>query len=295
MNFSNIQSALDDSDRRLLSRADELRARAAGGSPAFSGFLSPREVYILTAFGFETKCRRDELTSQDSIGFFWGGYPDAERKIYISLPGFMAYTLPERENDASDAVDFTPAELAELVPEELGRHISRLLIKKSGYVTLSHRDYMGALLGLGIERDHVGDIILVDEGAVVFAEPGIANFLKNSLSAVGRDHVKVAEAPEDIKLSRDFEAVTGTVASARLDSVVSELTNCSRETAKELIRRGFVEHDHFPAVDADAEVADGDVISVRRDGKVKGGKFVVDKIGELTNKGRVRLFARRYL
>ena len=295
MNFSNIQSALDDSDRRLLARADELRSRAAGGVPAFSGFLSPREVYILTAFGFETKCRRSELAMQDSIGFFWGGYSDAERKIYISLPGFAAYSLPEHSDDANaEDESFSPDELSRLASDELPAHISRLLIKKSGYVTLSHRDYMGALLGLGIERDHIGDIMLVDEGAVVFAEPGIANFLKNSLSEVGRDHVKVFDAPE-LELVRSFENVTGTVASARLDSVVSELSNCSRETAKELIRRGLVEHDYFPAADADAEVISGDVISIRRDGRVRGGKFVIDSIGTLTSKGRVRFLARRYI
>lgn len=288
MNFSNIQSALGDDERRLLSRADELRSRAAGGVPAFSGFLSPREIYILTAFGFKTKCRRSELSECDSIGFFWGGYPDAERKMYISLPGFAAYSLSEGEDEVSEA------ELASLIGDELSDKLSRLLIKKSGYVELSHRDYMGALLGLGIERSHVGDIVLIDKGAVVFAEPKIADFLRVSLTEVGRDHVKITDAPE-LTLERHFDTVNGTVASARLDSVVSELTNASRETAKELIRRGFVEHNYFEADAPDALIDSGDIISVRREGKTKGGKFIIDRIDELTAKGRIRLAARRYL
>ena len=292
MNFSNIQSVLSDEERRLLARADELQSRAAGGTSAFSGFLSPREIYILTAFGHETKVKRSELTGEDQISFFWGGYPDAERKIFISIPGFSAYSLPD-----SDAETYSPAELSTLV-DDLDRHITSIFIKPSGYVGLSHRDYMGALLGLGIERDHVGDIVLVDSdavvGAVVFAELKIADFIRSTLVEVGRDKVKICEVPENITLSRSFEPISGTVASARLDSVVSELVKTSRETAKELIRRGFVEHNYFEAADADVPVTSGDVISVRRDGRVRGGKFIIDRADELTGKGRVRVIARKY-
>lgn len=288
MNFSNIRSTLGDDDRILINRAEELRMRAASGVPAFSGFLSPREIYILTLLGFETHEKRSNLTNCDSIGFFWGGYADAERKMYISLPGFTAYSLPDGNESVS------PEELALLISDELSENMDRLLIKKSGFVNLTHRDYMGAILGLGIERDHIGDIVLVDDGAVIFAEPKISNFLKSSQIEVGRDRVKIVNAPK-ISLERKFESVTGTVASARLDSVVSELANTSRETAKELIGRKAVEQNYFEATEPDAEVHSGDVISIRRDGKVKGGKFIIDRADELTAKGRLKLFARKYI
>lgn len=291
MNFSQIQSALTDEEHMLLKRVGELCSRASDGSPAFSGFLTPRESYIISAFGYASSCRRDELTSQEHIGFFWGGYPDAERRLFAALPSFAAYSLPE-----SDGFEgYTGEDLAGLAKDELDLCLKPLLIRKSGYVELSHRDYMGALLGLGIDRSHIGDIVLVDEGAVVFADPKIAGFIKTSLTGAGRDRVKVTDAEGELVLSRRFEPAGGTVASARLDAIVSELANTSRETAKELIRRGLVEHNYFTAADADAVVSKGDVISVRREGRVKGGKFIIDNVGDLTGKGRIRLAARRYI
>ena len=76
---------------------------------------------------------------------------------------------------------------------------------------------------------------------------------------------------------------------------MSEIANCSRETAKEMIRRGLVEQDHFPASDTDSPVSAGDVISIRHEGRVKGGKFIIDSCSELTQKGRVRLSVRKYV
>lgn len=280
---------MSDEERMLVRRAEELRDRAAGGSAACTDFLSPREAFILASLGFETRRSRSELSSEEQFGFFWGGYPEAQRRLYICLPGFYAYSLPDSESEAVE-----PSELAKLF-DELSEHLTAIYIKKSGYVELTHRDYMGAILGLGIDRSRIGDIVMTEEGAVVFAEPRIADYIRSSLSEVGRDHVRLEAVPKDIKLSQSFEALSGTVASARLDSVVSELANTSRETAKELIRRGLVEHNYFEASATDSPVSSGDVISIRREGRVKGGKFIVDSADELTAKGRIRLTARKYL
>ncbi len=273
---------MSDEERMLVRRAEELRDRAAGGSAACTDFLSPREAFILASLGFETRRSRSELSSEEQFGFFWGGYPEAQRRLYICLPGFYAYSLPDSESEAVE-----PSELAKLF-DELSEHLTAIYIKKRVYVELTHRDYMGAILGLGIDRSRIGDIVMTEEGAVVFAEPRIADYIRSSLSEVGRDHVRLEAVPKDIKLSQSFEALSGTVASARLDSVVSEL-------AKELIRRGLVEHNYFEASATDSPVSSGDVISIRREGRVKGGKFIVDSADELTAKGRIRLTARKYL
>lgn len=288
MNFSMIQSSMNDEERLLVRRADELRQRAASGSAACTGFLSPRESFILSALGFETHKKASELSSEEQFGFFWGGYPEAQRKIFICLPGFYAYSLPDEDAEVDEAL------LSGLF-DELSEHLTSIFIRKSGYVELTHRDYMGAILGLGIDRSHIGDIVMTDDGAAVFAEPRIAEFLKASLSQIGRDHVRVEPLPEGITLKQSFEPMTGTVASARLDSVVSELVSTSRETAKELIRRGLVEHNYFESSSTDQSVTSGDVISIRREGRVKGGKFIIDSADEVTAKGRVRIIARKYL
>ncbi|MBQ8508298.1 MAG: hypothetical protein IJ493_00130 [Clostridia bacterium] len=268
---------LTDEERMLMRHIDELAARAEDGAPAFSPFLSPRERFILEQSG----------SSGDVIRFFWGGYGDAERTLACFLPSYYSYQLEEGASP-------TPELLAPLVREELP--ITPLRIKASGSVNLSHRDYMGALLGLGLERSVLGDILPDEEGAIIFVLPSIADFLKSELTGIGRDRVKTIDAslPEDFNYTRTFEPVAGTIASPRLDAVLAEVARLSRESAKEMIRRGFVEHNHFTAADPDAPVRNGDVLSVRRDGKCKGGKFRIDSLDERSAKGRVRLKARKY-
>ncbi len=292
MNFQAVQSSLTDEERMLIRRAAEMRERAKSGSVQISRFLTPRESFILTVYGLAPEIPRSALTSEEEISFFWGGYEASERKCFVSMPSYLAYSLPE-----SDAPTATPAELAKLAREELSAEIIPLFIKASGYVNLTHRDYLGALVGLGIERSVLGDILLVEGGAIVFASSAIVDFLRTELKEVGRDKVKVIDAPLDLikTAKREFEQISGTVASARLDAVVGELTHASRETAKELIRRGLVEHNFFEASDCDAEVTSGDLISVRREGKIRNGKYAIDSIGEPTAKGRLRFAARRYL
>ena len=236
--------------------------------------------------------RLSELASKDYLPFYFGGWRDAERRIFCAVPGFSLYSLDGCEDDPLIFAD----DLAKAASEQLTELVTPLFIRASGYVSLSHRDYMGALLGLGIERSVVGDIVLTDGGAVVFAAKKIAGFIKNSLEQIGRDKVRVEEIGfGSLRLPRrSFEKVTGTIASARLDAVVSELASASRDGAKELIRRGFVEHNYFTASESDAPVHSGDVISIRRDGKIKGGKFRIKDISELTQKGRIRLAAEKY-
>ena len=114
---------------------------------------------------------------------------------------------------------------------------------------------------------------------------------------IGRDTVKVQDITldEGFDHQREFERISGTVASPRLDAVIAEIARTSRENAKLLISQGLVEHNHFTAAQPDREVTGGDIISVRKVGGTKGGKFIIDKINEPTSKGRIRLFARRYI
>ena len=272
----NIQPLLTEEDMLLLRRTEELYSRADNGIPAMSSFLSPREQFIIEKrLG---ACFTDDEASP--LCFFAGGYPSAERRILCCLPSYMRYTVSEPN-------DF----------DELSEYILPLRIASSGYVKLSHRDYLGSMIGLGIERTAIGDILPDDKGAIIFVSPTVAGLLKNELSHIGRDTVHVTDTtlPDGFDYERAFEHMSGTVASARLDGVLSELARTSREKAKNLILGGFCEHNHFTASRPDAEVTAGDIISVRKTSDCKGGKFIVDAIGELSNKGRVRLSARKYL
>ncbi len=274
---------LTDGEQLLLKRSGEWAARAEDGAPAFSHFLTPREQRILEGL----------MPSSDVIRFFWGGYEDAERRILCFLPSYYEWQLDE------DPTGTPPSDsaLASLVEEELEGQMCALYVESSGYVKLAHRDYMGALLGLGIERERVGDILADDGGAIVFLHPSVRQLLKNELHTVGRDTVKVRDflPPEGFSYTRTFDDISGTVASARLDAVIAELGRISREKAKELILAGFAEHNYFPASKPDAEVQAGDRISMRHEGKCRGGKFIIDSLDERSQKGRIRLKARKYL
>lgn len=284
---------MTDEERLLVRRCEELRERANGGSPAFSQFLSPRECVILRAFGLLSPDVKstDELAGLDTICFFWGGYPDAERVVYCALPSYFAYSIAAEPDS-----DIIPA-IAGTVQNELSEIFVPLRIKTSGYVNLTHRDFLGSLLALGIDRRVIGDIVIDDDGAIVFAAVQIAGYIKSELTTIGRDKVKVADTslPDGFAPKREFEAVSATLASARLDAVVSELARTSRETAKELIRRGLVEHNYFTADEPDSPVVGGDVISIKRESRIRFGKYIIDRIDEQTSKGRLKLAARKYI
>ncbi|MBE6612303.1 MAG: hypothetical protein E7632_07410 [Ruminococcaceae bacterium] len=276
-----LYGRLSDEEQLLVRRMEELYARAGNGSPALSSFLNSREQFIIQ----QMLPRYFAGDESDPLCFFWGGYPDAERAIFCCLPAYYRYALTE---------DTSPADVCR---DELSAAITPLRVKSSGYVRLAHRDFLGALTGLGIDRAALGDILLDDEGAILFASPKVADFLKNELVSIGRDKVKTVDVtlPVDFRYTRSFESIRGTVASARLDGVLSELCRTSRETAKELIRQGLVDHNHFPATEPDAEVAAGDILSARKVTGCRGGKFVIDSLDERSAKGRLRLEARRYL
>ncbi len=277
----NLNSLLTDDEKLLLARVDEIYTRADSGVPGFLGFLNMRERFIIE------KQRHAIFTDNESepLCFFWGGFDNAERTMLCALPSYSRYSLAE---GIQKNVAFRSEFSSVIVP---------LKIKTSGYVKLAHRDFLGSLIGLGIDRSAMGDILLDEDGAIVFTNPKVAELIKDELTYIGRDKVKAdyITLPDDFAFSRQFEKVSGTVASARLDAVVSELARISRENAKGLIGDGLVEHNYFTAVHPDREVTNGDVISIRKIGAAKGGKFIVDSVDTLSQKGRIRLLARRYI
>lgn len=243
-----------------------------------SHFLNAKEQYFL----------KSHLDSSGYAGkyIFYGGCEGAERKMLFFLPDYVV----DMADGADDLYQFS----SQVMSEELESTVTALKITGSGYRSLSHRDYMGAILGLGIERFVVGDIILNkdDNSAIVFCEKKMAEYILGELDSVGADKVKVesAQLSPDFEIRREFKTVSDTVASARTDCVVASLAGCSRESAKELMRYGDVEKNYSVCKKPDAEVYEGDVITVRGH-----GKFVVRSITDRTKKNRIRLTADKYI
>ena len=251
----------------LFARLDDLIKRAARREVGVSAFLSPRELHYARAF----------LKKRGSAFLEFGGYRDAERrKIYV-LPEYM-----DEVREAEELLDFG-----------IELEVSALKVKGSGFCKLSHRDFMGAVLGLGIERSVIGDIVLTEEHtAVIICDSTIEQFLTASLDSVGKDKVKVTNVAlgEDFAPERRYAPINDTVASARLDCVVGALCSLSREKARQAVLDGSVEVDYEVWERPDKDVDPVCLISVRG-----YGKFRVNSLCDKTKKGRFRLEAEKFL
>ncbi len=252
----------------LLAHAGDLLARAEKGEITYSAFLTPREQRAITrAFPSQSNLR------------FAGGYECAERRRLVCLPPWL---------DGADEA-CTSAALADIYHDCL----IALCIKGSGFRALSHKDFLGATLHLGIERARIGDVCVIDGcTAILFCDRVLADFLLENLTRVANDAVTVTEhaLPEDFDGGVRTVPVTDTVASPRADSVVAALASVSRERACDLLRAGLVEIDYECVSDKDTPVPEGVVIVIR--GK---GKFIIRSLSEQTRKGRYRLLADKYL
>ncbi len=264
----------ENGDALFEARIIDLAERAERYEVGFSAFLTPKEQIIASRILAQRKF--------DAVSFFFGGYGESERNRLFLLPDYMA-------NEDGYGIENIFENYGEIVSDA----VCAVKILGSGYKKLTHRDYMGSLLGLGVERSVVGDIAVMDDfNAVVFCDPKMSDFFVNELKKVGNDTVKTVkfDPPIDFSNPRKFQAVTDTVASARFDCVVSALTGLSREKAQGAIRIGDAELDYFTEEKADKTVCEGSIISVRGH-----GKYVVLGLSEQTKKGRLRLVANKYI
>ena len=242
---------ITDAQKLLASRAEDYLRMADRGELVCGNFLTPSEAAYVAV------CMK-ELGAQDRF-FLFGGYKVAERKRLFVLPSFLSDIDGESEEKARA-----------YFPDDLSNSIKAVKIQGSGYRTLSHRDYLGSVLALGIERSSLGDIcILGDSTAMLFCTDAVMPLILSELTAIGRDGVRVTEAKLDVNMpsTQKYQAFTDTVASERLDCVVASLCNLSRERAQNLIRAGLVEHNYECALKIDVRVNENDVISARGFGK----------------------------
>ena len=240
----------------ILDKYDQCRQR---NLPTNTAFLSPAEA----------QGARDLLRAAAvHEGFaFLGGYEGAERRMLFFLPDW------QEEADESDAMAFLRAAWHE-----------------SEHPT--HRDLLGSLMALGVERETLGDILVSEESADLIVSAGVAQYLLENwtgagrtalrLTAIGADELRVPE--QRVKEIRD------TVATLRLDAVTAAGFSMSRGKAAELIAAGRVQKNYREVTKGDAGVAQGDVISARG-----LGKFEVAEVGGLSKKGRTGILLRRYL
>ena len=253
------KAAQDGEDRLLLARVlDKYSQMERRSIPAATGFLSPREQQLAAALLNAANIRGGHL--------FDGGYEAAERKILLFLP------------------DWAPEP-----PEE---PLAFLRASFHGPDAPTHRDILGSLMGLGITRERVGDILASAEGADIVASPSLREFFLREWSQAGRVRLTVAEITRDsLRVPpRQVRVIRDTVSSLRLDAVVSSAFSMSRGRAAELIAAGRVNLDHVPCLKGDKPAAEGAVLAVRGLGKAR-----LTQVGGLTKKGRIAITIEKYL
>lgn len=255
----------------LLARLDDLARKAERGELAMGTFLSPRECAVA----------EQHLSRTGGLYRMFGGYAEAERSRPYLLPPYM-------ETDEADLLTLLGAYGYE-------SRVACLFIKGSGYGRLDHRSILGSLLGLGLERSVIGDILVLgeeNEGAYVFCDEPIVPFLLAEWDKVGKDSVKLSRVRlDEVKIpERRFSPIHDTLASPRLDSVVSSLCRLSREKAKTAVESGLVELNFENEVRPDRTVEGGAIVSVRG-----FGRYHILSVSERTKKGRFHLEAQKYL
>ena len=253
------RAAQEPEDKLLLARIwDKYEQTERKSIPGVTVFLSPREQQMaqvmLNAAGIRSGYVYD------------GGYEEAERKVLIFLPDWM-------EEPAGDELVFLRAAF-------------------HGEESLTHRDILGSLMGLGVTRERVGDILVSPHSADIVSAPSLREFFLREWEQAGRVKLTVTEI-ERTELSvplAQVKVIRDTVSSLRLDAVAATAFSMSRGRAAELIAAGKVNLDHMPCLKGDKTVAEGAVITARGFGKAK-----LAQVGGLSKKGRIGITVERYM
>lgn len=155
---------------------------------------------------------------------------------------------------------------------------------------LTHRDYLGAVLNLGIDRCKVGDIMLMDEEAILFVEQSMEDYVCSSIEKVKHTNVVCERVVADVTFEQKYKEISGTVQSVRLDAVISKAFKSSRSQLITMISSGRVFVNGSLITSNSYRLKEGDIVSVRG-----MGKFLYEKEQDTTKKGKTRILLRKYV
>ena len=247
-------------DADLIRRVQDLAERCERTQTVtHSSFLTPAEQYDIQ--------QRYKRNGGNNLRF-GGGCPGAERQVACFVP------------------DWFPDE-----DDPFGEILACVKIT-AGFGTPGHRDYLGSVLGLGIRREWIGDILIFGDTAYIVCLKPVNETLLSDLDHVSRYGVRCESAQlSDIPVpEKKVKVVTFTVQSPRFDTVVGAVFGISRSHAVKLIAGGAASLNYAECTKNDATVNEGDIISVRGYGKAK----MLSPSGQ-SRKGRTFLSAERYL
>lgn len=261
MDRSNIEKiAHTPEDRMLLAKLwDKIQAGQRREIPQGTVFLTPREQALARyLFG-------------DLPGLYaFGGYPDAERKMLVYLPEYLDE-------------DFLMGEDSPIRCLQAEFHQGN---------APSHRDFLGALMGAGVAREAVGDICIGAGSCCLFVTEQMAPYILQNFVSAGRTKLHLSVIPlNQAELPQpEIQEIRDTLASLRLDSVISAGFRIGRSLAAQYVAAGKAAIDGLPCDKPDKPVSEGAKVSVRGLGKV-----LLARVNGQTKKGRISVLIHRYL
>lgn len=164
------------------------------------------------------------------------------------------------------------------------------IIKKSKFISLEHKHYLGNILGLGIKREILGDLIVKNDKCYGIILENMFDFLKENLFRINSSPVEIIEIDEREVPQNEFKDLNITLSSLRLDSLVSELANLSRALSVNYIDLGNVQVNYEIQRGKSCKVSVGDTVIIK-----KYGKFRIEEENGLTKKDKVKLIVRKYI
>lgn len=255
----NIEESFQNYDERLFAKklVDTVGKAIKGFQCCSTNFLDPAEQEI--AFRI--------IKEFPEVYHKWaGGFEEAERRVLVFAP-------------------------EEWLFEEWDEVVLLKLSWNSKYSrTLSHRDVLGSLMGLGIEREVVGDIKVGSETAYITVLRSMSDFILMNLEKIGSAPIKSEICDKLEEVEDRYKEIRGTVASCRLDAVIAEAFNLSRNEAQEIIRAGKVRLNHKSVESISSEVAVQDLMSVKGYGRAR-----LCEINGKTKKDRQSVMIKKYL
>lgn len=246
-------------DKLIIAKTEDMFSLCERrGVAVFSGFLDGAEQALIF----------DEMIFPYGYNvMLYGGFDDAEKRI-IGV-------FPEWEE-----------------PDVSAFPIRCIKIEGGFSRKLTHRDYLGTIMSLGIVPSRLGDIVVGEGYAYVFIHEDVYEFVKDNIKKIGREGVKITDITnhDGITIERQYKTIGTVCASDRLDAVTAAAANISRAQSSALISDGLVKLNHRVVTKTAEKIKEGDLLSIRG-----SGRFLVHSFDGETRKNRMHVTLKQYI
>lgn len=252
----------------LISRIEELSLKCSKNDYlTHTDYLSLPEISLFLSY-LEKKNRSSYLSSINGVNFFmYGGQNENERRIIYFLPTYLS-----KEDFIEYKDEYSDISILHIYPKS-----------EKFSDNLTHRDALGAIMNMGIKRSKIGDIFLKSNDIFVFCLKEIESVILEELIKIKHTFVQVEKVKgTDLDLSFNFEEKNINISSNRVDSIISEVFNISRNQGQELISNQLVFINNRVINSNSIELKNNEIVSVRG-----YGKFIFQEDIKNTRKGRL--------